>query len=195
MKSNSNEDASVRNSELLHSAILQAWKCALGDKKVIYLSGPITTGRQMLENIRAGVIIADEVIARENSAALVGAADTLRRELNDIVLEPATLCIPGWSQAEYLRLWKECIKRYVSVVMFMPGWQYSVGCVTEFGFAKTHGVNTQKIDGTELSSEEALALLDGARSNLYPDRQHPRLRVLYEALDTACSKLIASGLL
>ncbi|MGR9464250.1 DUF4406 domain-containing protein [Rhizobium leguminosarum] len=176
----------------LHSAILQAWDCALGQKKVIYLSGPITTGRTFVESLRTGKSIHSETLIRKNSESLIQAANNLRTRLDEIVLEPATLHIPGWGQAEYLDLWRECIKKHARIVMFMSDWEYSVGCVTEFSFAKSLGMRTEKIDGTELTSVEAFRLLDTARIGLAPDQQHPRLRPLYQAIEMALLNLAAS---
>lgn len=176
---------------MVHSAILQAWDCALGPKKVVYLSGPITTGRTFVEALRSGKTPHRETLIRDNSESLIQAANDLRTRLNEIVLEPASLNVAGWGQVEYLDLWRECIKKHARIVMFMSDWEYSVGCVTEFSFAKSLGMRTENIDGTELTSVAAFRLLDTARIGLAPDRQHPRLRPLYQAIEMALANLDA----
>lgn len=169
--------------DVLSSLLLQAWRCALGDDKVIYLSGPITTGLKLVECVQNGFEIDDKLILRENSAALIETAKRLRRTLGEPVLEPATLSVPSWEQAEYLELWKKCIKNHARIVMFMPDWQYSVGCVTELIFAKANGVLTQKIDGSELTDQEVSTLIAQAKDRVNGFRQHPRLRPLHATLE------------
>lgn len=173
----------------LHSAVLQAWECVLGQQKVVYLSGPITTGRLFTESVISNAVIDRQVLININSKLLIQTANNLRARLNEIVLEPATLHIPGWGQTEYLDLWRECIKRHARTVMFMPDWEYSVGCVTELSFAKSVGVRTETIDGTELTSMEACRLLDAVRVGLAGAQHHPRLRPLYEAVEMGLFKL------
>lgn len=173
----------------LNSAILQAWCCALGPKKIVYLSGPITTGRAFVDSICLGNSIDDDFLLRQNSEKLIATANELRSQLKEPVLEPASLHILGWSQTDYLNLWVECIRRHAHTVMFMPDWEYSVGCITEFSFARSIGIRTLKIDGSEMTDFEAFSLMENARLRLEPLRENARLNLFYLAIESALSRL------
>ncbi|MDX1068971.1 uncharacterized protein DUF4406 [Sinorhizobium medicae] len=177
----------------IHAAILQAWECAFGEKKIIYLSGPITTGRRMVDNIRIGGVSGDDAIIAENTAYLVGVANRLRNKSGDVVVEPASLKIAGWTQHDYLVLWEALIARHARLVVFVPDWEYSIGCVTEYAMAKARGVPTETYDGTPLYSDDAVKILSIASKNIYPDRHHPRLRRLYEAIESTIETIKTTG--
>src|SRR3954465_10620297 len=102
----------------LHTAILQAWDCAFAGSRVAYLSGPITTGLRQVERLRAGDDSKDgkHAIIRENSEALIAAARRLRAERDGIIVEPASLNVEEWSQADYLYLWELFIERHVRLI-------------------------------------------------------------------------------
>ena len=143
----------------VHSSLLQAWKCALGERKVIYLSGPITTGRLLIERIRTGNLISNAEILQKNSILLIEHANKLRDQLSDVIIEPASLNVPQWTQYDYIELWKECIGKFAHTVRFMPDWQYSMGCLEEYRFAYKMGIKTETIDGTAIVPKAVYELL------------------------------------
>lgn len=190
----SNHDVQATRPITIHEAILQAWECAFGRTRVIYLSGPITTGRRKIDSIRRGDGVSADEITGQNCKILIEAANRLREERGDVVVEPASLQIPGWSQQEYLTLWKELIKRHARLVIFMPDWEYSVGCVTEYAMAKAEGIPTAMYDGTPLHSNEAIELLSRARWNIRTDIHHPQLKRLDVAIEATISRIQMDGI-
>lgn len=155
----------------LHTAILQAWDCAFAGSRVAYLSGPITTGLRQVERLRTGDTSNDGkyAIIRENSEALISTAQRLRAERGFIIVEPASLNVEEWSQADYLYLWELFIERHVRLIMFMPGWEYSYGCATEFARAVEHDVRTETVSGSLITPEDGIALITAACESLRED--------------------------
>jgi Domain of unknown function (DUF4406) len=153
--------------EAQYPLIFQAWKCALGDARIIYCSGPITTGRRWVEALVAGE--EDGAKARvmaENCDALRTAAKRLRTEAFAIVVEPASLTVPGWSQDDYLFLWTEMIERHAGEVRFLPDWALSNGCAHEFERALLHGIRTCDLEGQPITQQHGLGLLRDAHDTL-----------------------------
>lgn len=177
----------------LHQAILEAWDCAFHGARVAYLSGPLTTGLRQVERIRAGDNSRDDktAIFRENSDALIATAQKLRAERFETIVEPASLNVENWSQADYLHLWELFIERHVRLILFMPDWEYSVGCATEFARAIMHDVRTETVSGSLISAEDGIALLTTARDDLVADDAGGNLRELGDGLSAIIDRLNA----
>jgi hypothetical protein len=155
----------------LHKAILEAWECAFAGSPVTYLSGPITTGMRQVERLRAresGPGTKHEII-RENSKALIETARKLRTDRLAVIVEPASLNVEQWSQADYLQLWEDFIERHVRSIIFMPEWEYSIGCATEFARAVMHDIRMETVSGSPITPEDGVALLRAAYDNLISD--------------------------
>lgn len=159
-------DADVRPLVLspVHEAILQAWECAFLGTSITYLSGPITTGKRFVELVLNGPVPPSvrKQLIQENCDDLKAKALEMRKTRGQTVLEPASLTIREWSQADYLALWERLIERHVSLVLFMPGWEYSVGCATEFVKAITAGIRTATVTGVPLNMRSGMRLMESA---------------------------------
>ncbi|MER9851851.1 hypothetical protein NKJ55_32035 [Mesorhizobium sp. M0106] len=172
--------------------LFQAWQCVLAESSAVYLSGPITTGPRFLEwfvksKSLEGADFQKELkafVVEPNSRDIKDTATQLRAELNEPILEPASLYIPGWNQRQYLDLWSTVIDRFVKRLVVMSGWQYSVGCATELTHAFELGLPISTIDGELLTVEMACDLLEdalrGPAGQLLPDlkQSHSNLRQL-----------------
>ena len=175
----------------LHKAIIGAWDCALADSRVIYLSGPITTGVRYAQQVRSGVSAdaARERARQENIADLLATAKLLRKQRGEIIVEPASLDLPEWSQAEYHRLWEKLIERHARLVIFIPGWEYSVGCALEFAHASAQDIRTEALSGTPLSVNDGVALLSAASKDLRGGDASRKLAGLTDRLDEVIARL------
>jgi hypothetical protein len=175
----------------LHKAIIGAWDCALADSRVTYLSGPITTGLRYAQQVWSGASAdaARERARQENIDDLLATAKRLRKQRGEIIVEPASLDLPGWSQAEYHRLWEKLIERHARLVIFMPGWEYSVGCALEFAHASAHDIRTEALLGTSISINDGIALLLAARKDLRSNDVDGTLAGLVERLDEIIGRL------
>jgi hypothetical protein len=175
----------------LHKHLIEAWDCAFGDSGVVYLSGPITTGRKFVERVRAGLSAKqakDELIG-SNCRALVEAASDLRRHRHLTVVEPASLNVRDWSQDDYLDLWKRFIAKHVRRIIFVVDWQFSIGCATEFEKALEHGIATESISGAIITREDGLALLSSARDELLSDTADGKLSELADEINSVIGRL------
>jgi hypothetical protein len=157
----------------------------------VYLSGPITTGLRQIERIRNGDDTREGkyAIIRENSEALIGTAKKLRTERADIIVEPASLNVEEWSQADYLNLWELFIEQHVRLILFMPDWEYSFGCATEFARALEHDVRTETVSGSIITSEDGIALISAACEELRRDDADGKLGALAEDLTSVIKRL------
>lgn len=181
---------------------MQAWEYAFADTSVTYLSGPITTGLRHVERLRAeagaGLTKATAIptkaaVIQENCIGLRATAARLRRERGEIVVEPASLNIVEWSQRDYLSLWGSFIERHVNLILFVPGWEYSVGCASEFARARMHDVRTETVSGSRITIDDALALLTAAHKNILVegDSCHKDLKALANELKSVVARLEA----
>ena len=163
--------------EFQHTLIFQAWDCLIGNAKVTYISGPITTGLRWAEALESGADAGKPVI-NANCAAIRQAADQMRREAGVLVLEPASLHVETWSQDDYLALWTTLIERHASSVAFVGGWPYSIGCALEFERAVIHCIPTSSVNGAPIDLNDGIELLMQAASAL-KKKSHSIPKVAY----------------
>lgn len=175
----------------MHKAILEAWDCVFAGSRVAYLSGPITTGLRQVERIRAGDDSRESkyAIILENSDALIATARKLRAERLETIVEPASLNVESWSQADYLHLWELFIERHVRLILFMPNWEYSIGCATEFSRAVAHDVRTETVSGSLISAEDGIALLTAACDDLIENDAGGKLKGLADEIASIIRRL------
>lgn len=173
-----------------HEAILDAWRCAIGSDRVIYLSGPISTGRRFVDAVSLGSARALAGVVRDNSRDLLLVAERLRKERQAIVIEPSSLEVTDWSQGDYHALWERFIRSHVRTVAFMPGWEYSIGCIAEYRRAIRSGIATESVSGSPLSPGDALAALKAAAVGVRAVKaKHERLAALLSKQTSAVSHL------
>lgn len=140
---------------------------------VTYVSVPITTGRAYLDwcirhpdssrrTTRAWVVRQEVSDAnRRHARDVIG---KLRARLPGMVIDPSSLVdIDHWKQADYHAFWLKVISKHADELLFIDGWQYSVGCTIEFA------------EGVRLS----LPLLTERREQFDVDAG---LRLIYKAL-------------
>lgn len=115
-------------------------RCGAGPRDSIYLSTPITTGRNHLPTLERGEAADSAAHDAQRYAAIEGnrsraraVAARLRGSGQQVVIDPTGLVdVPGWAQDDYHALWIAVIEAYARVVVFVDDWQYSVGCTKEF---------------------------------------------------------------
>lgn len=169
--------------------IFQAWRCVLGDSRVTYLSGPITTGRRWIDAVATGNVIRAEIVD-QNSRALIDVAARLRAESPRPVIEPASLSVRGWSQDDYLALWTELIERHAGEVRFLDDWAYSNGCAHEFERAQRHAIATIDLAGQPISLLQGVERLRMAHSELAERAtRRPALAPLRDAIAAVTHRL------
>jgi hypothetical protein len=181
----------------LHELLIGAWQSAFGENKVTYVSGPITTGRLLMDRLRSGTddpkAVRDSCF-EENVATLKGAVRALReRNPEHVFLDPATLNVVGWNQDEYMELWERFIERHANRVILLDGWEYSKGCAREFTRAIEHGVHRETPSGEPIDQDEGLDLLVKAHDDIVNDDANGALSDVAQALAHVINRLRANG--
>jgi len=130
----------------------------------VYLSAPITTGEAYVtwrhkhgasltrDHPRYESLHYEHVIS--TNITRVGPLVTkLRRQYPDrFVIDPTSLDnVDGWTQNDYHNFWRALIEKYISLIVFADGWQFSTGCVYEFATALRSGkdIFTESLQGLD----------------------------------------------
>jgi hypothetical protein len=175
----------------MHSAITRAWDLALSGTPILYLSGPISTGPRFVQKLRSGEA-SSRVLAgvrKHNSEDILAAAKRLRQQRSEVVIEPASLELRDWTQPDYHRLWRHLIEHHAKAVVFMPGWEYSVGCAIEFGHAARRNIRMETLAGSPLSVDDGVALLEAAEQDLRSSNANGSLLALADKIRAAIASL------
>lgn len=149
----------------LPALLLQSMACACGEGDAVYLSGPLTTGERFVtwyqatgyqierENPVAYNKAMAEAVLGPNVQALRTTAQSLRRNVARTVIEPASLTVPSWAQADYHDFWRAVIDQFASEIVVADGWVFSTGCAVEIDFGLSRGVPVRNIDGQPFSRD------------------------------------------
>ncbi|MEW1584924.1 hypothetical protein AB0283_05685 [Micromonospora vinacea] len=135
---------SIEPGVLMPLLLKTAERCGAMVQGCIYVSTPITTGRRHsgLTGTRAPVQSSEGEsrirlgAIEANRRHALGVTWRVRAATSATVIEPTSLVdVPGWRQQDYHHLWTSVLERYASSVVFVDGWQFSVGCAIEFATA------------------------------------------------------------
>jgi hypothetical protein len=175
------ERSHARTSQEEVGIALSAVDCVLNGEKAAYASSDLTTGRRFYRLLRESeardpeslrATLGAEAYRRRLFEPNVEAANAFARRLRDLlggrrlVITPAPLSVPEWSQDEYLRFFEALIRTRVQAAYFNDGWEYSNGCTFEFVVAQEASVPTFDARGAPLDRRTALDLIEGAVTEL-----------------------------
>ena len=166
-------DMSAPTFEQQTQAIASMMRSALGAVKYDYLSGPITGGPRFVawEKEVGSVLVDDEQTYRllrqrqvinPNINDLIAAAKVFREKGKLNIIEPGSFESPNqlWTQNEFYRFWETVITDRADRVIFLDGWQTSVGCTYEYLCAVRYKQTTLDKDQNEINFEKAVKLID-----------------------------------
>lgn len=105
------------------------------------------------------------------------------------MIEPASLEVREWNQKDYHRLWRHLIERHAKAIVFLTGWEYSVGCANEFGHAVRSGLRMETLAGSSLYPEDGIALLEVAEADLRGSETNEFLRAIADNIGAVLRKL------
>ena len=160
---------------------LSAVDCMLNGDKAVYASSDLTTGRRFYRLLRESEArypeglrtkLGAEAYRRRLFEPNAEAANAFARSLRDLlggrtlVITPAPLRVPDWSQDEYLGFFEALIRTRIHAAYFNDGWEYSNGCTFEFVVAQEAGVPTFDARGVPLDRGTALVLGERAVTEL-----------------------------
>jgi len=108
----------------------------------------------------------DEVV-QVNKRNLFEAAERLRTETGEVVINPAAMphC-NGWPQSQWRELWRTVIERFVFSMVVLEGWAYSKGAIYEVSIALRKGLKVATIDHKTLDAINAQQAIAAAASAL-----------------------------
>jgi hypothetical protein len=165
--------SNCNNSDVL----LQLFNSMLSNSSAIYLSGPITTGPRFFDwYVDKGYKLENDNITYQedkrrnvlgpNESDIFKTAEALRLRFNQPLIEPASLHIINWTQNDYYCFWTEVMKRFISRMISIDGWQYSIGCVVEYHHAVHFGIPVENIQGDIITPERAYQQIFAAADDI-----------------------------
>jgi hypothetical protein len=154
--------------------------CGGRDKRCAYLSVPVSSGRRELDLLnelrcdrahlrsRYSDRYSTEVLIPNAEAAEQFAHRARELFLNRLVLNPAPLEVPGWSQIDYGHFWDDILRTFVDAVVLAPGWELSAGARKELKLAVELSLPVYSLEGSALAAHDLKAADEVAR--LYVER-------------------------
>lgn len=149
----------------------ELFETVIEGRNATYISVPITTGKRFMEWWRnrgrqleaASPELYDEehyrAVIQPNLDAARKYISRIRSETSGIVIEPTPFKKPEWNQRKFRMFWAQVIQRFVSVVIFLEGWEYSSGCSYEYLIAYRYGIKTLDEKMQPLPLTRAIAMI------------------------------------
>jgi hypothetical protein len=150
--------------------VWSAYRSVLSDKRVAYLSAPITSGRRALDAAATGQ--ARSEVIHENIAAGTNLAREIAKLRAGAIVAPTVFSghHQGWSQTDYMQMWLGMIEQNVGDVYMSPDWAFSNGCAEEYlktinlahGFGTRWDITPRRPDGRVVHLHEGMEALSEA---------------------------------
>jgi hypothetical protein len=189
--------SSSRAAEIV--ALLDMLTCVLQERSAVYVSSPITSGREYSKWLLTTGHPSPETnpdyfdqfrrfVVEPNRQRARIFVRNLRQISARVVIDPSALHdFPGWTQEDYRFLWGRAIERYADTVVFREGWQFSSGCSYEFLVACLSRAETLREDLTPLSLDEGRSLIASAIAETPEGKALTFLKEVYQGLDSLLS--------
>jgi hypothetical protein len=163
-----------------------------GERVATYVSTPITNGPRYFRWRTESGCTSDspdfslrhqaEVIA-ENIRIGSEFAEALACREHTLVINPGVHFEPGWRQADYHEFWLRVVTEHTRRIVFIDGWELSIGCVLEFSEAMRFGIPCFDQMLQPITLKKGLALLRSSLGNTTgDDAKLQELRGLAEQL-------------
>lgn len=129
--------------KLLMDSLFNILKNLFSENEIVYMSTPINTGERFINwySSKGKNITNIEEFNKEKIKSVVepnvrNAKENVKRikeRTNKIVIDPTNFEneMLGWSQDEFYEFWDRVIKSLVNYVVFVDGWEFSIGCCFE----------------------------------------------------------------
>ena len=152
------------------AAALAGLLCAFDSTEVAYMSVPVTTGPLFVDwyQLDGQRLIGTshyasshlEKVIRPNVDRSRKEADLLRARHHGSVLNPGPLIVKHWTQADYISLFLEFIRRAATKVVVCEGWELSKGCTIEATAAILWRIPVVTPQGSTMRGAQALARIE-----------------------------------
>lgn len=144
--------------------VWSAYRSVLANKRLSYLSAPITSGRRAMEAASAGVSKGE--IIRTNIEIGTGLAREIASKCGGPIVAPTVFDanVQKWSQADYMQMWLGMIEENIGEIYMSPDWAYSNGCAEEYlkaismgmGFGKRSDILAKRPDAQVIHLHEGM---------------------------------------
>jgi hypothetical protein len=156
--------------------LLKLLGCAILENTALYVSSPITSGKRLADwHIkRDGRLpdVSDPAYREEHSRHVVEpnrlhsqvVVDALRRKFPmRPTIDPSYVDnFVGWTQDDYRFFWGIVVEKFAERVIFVDGWQYSLGCAYEFLVTQRHQIDAFNEEGIKIEIESGTQLIRDA---------------------------------
>ncbi|WP_321834482.1 hypothetical protein [Clostridium butyricum] len=164
--------------KLLMDSLFSILKNPFSENEIVYMSTPINTGKRFIEwysligkdftnNDKFNEEKFKNVIKPNTQNAKYN-AKKIREKTNKIVINPTNFEneMLGWSQDEFYEFWDRVIKTLVNYVIFIDGWEFSIGCCFEVLSAIESGIEIYSQNEKALTIEDVIDKLNDS-INIY----------------------------
>lgn len=158
----------IDETEILMDDFFLIIKELFGHNEIVYISTPINTGKRFINWYNSvGKNLEENVteFCKERTKNVVNpnvknVKTYIERNLQikgKVIIDPTTLENEKlqWEQKDFYRFWDRVIKDLVDEIIFLEGWEYSVGCCHEYLSAIESNIKIYKHNMKKLSFKEA----------------------------------------
>ncbi|WP_250931547.1 hypothetical protein [Clostridium felsineum] len=160
------------NVMLYNEDFFNGLKNLFNGNEILYVSTPINTGNKFVKwycSIGNGLIKNSKEynnskklnVIQPNVQNTRNFIKELRKRNNKIIIDPTTFedNTNKWSQNDFYSFWQNVINELISEVIFLDGWEYSVGCCYELIAAIKKKINIYSEDLNILTVNECVLKL------------------------------------
>lgn len=160
--------------KLLMDSLFNILKNLFSENEIIYMSTPINTGGRFIDwySLIGKDIIDNDQFNKQRFTCviqpnIINAKENIRKirqKTNKIVIDPTNFEneMLGWSQNEFYEFWDRVIKTLVNHVVFLDGWEFSIGCCFEMLSAIESGIAIYSQDEKALTVEDVVDKLNNS---------------------------------
>ncbi|AKL94976.1 hypothetical protein CACET_c15270 [Clostridium aceticum] len=136
--------------------------------ELLYISTPITTGQRFIDwydSIGKNLDRESRKYSKEMKNNVVypnienakKCIENIRKATNKLIIDPTNLedDLLQWTQDEFYQFWDRVIKDLVDEIVFLDGWEYSIGCCHEYLSAVENNIKAYNSNMEVLSLAEA----------------------------------------
>lgn len=176
--------------------ILYILDTIIDKNKVLYVSTPITTGERYIDwytNIGREITDSEEqkrskqsLVIEPNIKNSCASISRIRRLTKKAVIDPTVLedCSLNWEQGQYYEFWTHIIRKFADEIVFLDGWEYSLGCCHELITAAHKGISmfTQNLQPMTIFDAIAKVQYSICRYREYNMAEASNLQILLQEL-------------
>ena len=158
------------SNEIVMDNIINIIKSFFGENEVVYISTPINTGRKYIDwYLSACKTINNSDLVEQRRKMVINhniknaklCIEKIRKDTKKVIIDPTTFENEGlnWSQEEFYLFWDKVIKVLIDEIIFLDGWEYSIGCCNELLSAIKYNVCIKSQNMKPMNLHSAILLI------------------------------------